>query len=312
MLDASHHPRRFARAAAGVLMALALAAGAATSGPGSESPSPTAAATTDPRSWGGIGDAGGGFRVTPTRVVFDDRTRSAELTLVNTGSAPTTYRVVLVHMRMSETGAITEIADALPGEAFADSLVRFSPRQVDLEPGVAQTVRMQLRKPAGLAPGEYRSHLVFRALPSVESEDSTGTFRATRGVSIALRPVFGAAIPVIVRQGETSARVEIGGLELRRRAGADGGPVLALEMRRTGNRSVYGDLRVTYTPPGGRPRIVGGMRGLAVYTPNPVRQVLVPLRADAADPWLNGTLRVTYDEALDERELLAEAELALR
>jgi len=256
--------------------------------------------------------AGGGFRVTPTRVVFDDRLRSAELTLVNTGTEPATYRVSLVRMRMSESGAITEIVDPIPGELFADSLVRFSPRQVELEPGVAQTVRMQLRKPANLPAGEYRSHLVFRALPPVEPEDTAGgRARGARGVSIALRPVFGAAIPVIVRQGETAATVKIEGLEIQRRPDAEGGPLLALEMRRTGNQSAYGDLTVMCTPPGGRPRVVGVLRGLAVYAPNLVRRVTVPLHVDPRDPWTGGTLHVTYEEVAAEHELLAEAELAL-
>ena len=313
MRDVSKCARGIARAVTWIVVGLAISSGLAASGPESDSTAsrPSTSPSLEGRSWGGIGGGGGGFRVTPTRIVFEGRSRSAELTLVNTGTEPATYRVSLARMRMSESGAIAEVVDALPGESFADSLVRFSPRQVELEPGIAQTVRMQLRKPADLPPGEYRSHLIFRALPSVEPEGGSGVQAGARGVSIALRPVFGAAIPVIVRQGETAATVQIGGLELRRRTEAAGGTVLALEMRRTGNRSVYGDLTVTYTPRGGRPRTVGGMRGIAVYAPNLVRRVLVPLGPDTDGPWM-GTLRVTYDEVVDEHELLAEAELALR
>lgn len=254
--------------------------------------------------WGGIergSDAG--LRVTPTRIVFEGGVRSAELTLVNTGAAAATYRVALVRMRMSERGAIDEVQDALPGEACAESLLRFSPRQVELEPGATQTVRIQVRRPADLPAGEYRSHLVFRGLPPVS--DTAGAARA-RGVRIALQPVFGLAIPVIVRQGETHASVTLGDLALV----PGDGTRLALTMRRTGNRSAYGDLTVTHTPPGGRPRVVGRMRGLAVYVPNPVRIVEIPLQLDPRAPIARGTFHATYTESVGEAELLAEAELA--
>ncbi len=306
MLSPPLHARGIARAAIATLVGLVISIGADASGTDPDSVARHATGGTpsvESKPLGGIG--GGGFRVTPTRIVFEGRLRSAELTLINMGSEPATYRISLVRMRMLDNGAIEEIGDPLPGEAFADSFVRFSPRQVDLEPGATQTVRMQLRKPATLPPGEYRSHLVFRALPPVEPEDPAS---GVRGVRIALRPVFGAAIPVIVRHGETAANVTMGGLEVRRTAD---GPVLALDLRRAGNRSVYGDLTVIYTPPDGRSRNVGGMRGLAVYVPNPVRHVLVPLHTDPGEAWAAGTLRVTYEEVADEPELLAEGELRL-
>jgi hypothetical protein len=115
---------------------------------------------------GGPGD----LLVAPTRVVLEGRQRTAEVTLVNTGSATATYRISFVNLRMNEQGGTTEIeaSSARPGEQFAEPLVRYSPRQVTLEPQVAQTVRMQLRLPSDLPPGEYRSHLLFRAIPPVE------------------------------------------------------------------------------------------------------------------------------------------------
>src|SRR5262249_10362121 len=75
------------------------------------------AGDTSPAPWGGVASLGGGFRVTPTRIVFADRLRSAELTIVNTGPRTATYRIALVRMRMAEDGGIAEVADALPGEA---------------------------------------------------------------------------------------------------------------------------------------------------------------------------------------------------
>ena len=119
--------------------------------------------------WGGVApthaEGSGDLLVAPTRVVFEARRRSAEVTLVNIGTDTATYRISFVHQRMKPDGSLEAVDTPGPGEAFADDLVRFSPRQVTLEPRVAQTVRMQLRIPAGLTAGEYRSHLLFRAIP---------------------------------------------------------------------------------------------------------------------------------------------------
>lgn len=281
---------------------------AATPSPGAPSSGRPPSAEASGPAWGGITDVGGGgFRVTPTRILFEDGTRSAELTLINTGASPATYRVTLARMRMAEDGAIAEVTDALPGEAFAESLLRFSPRQVELEPGATQTVRIQVRRPAVLADGEYRSHLVFRELPEVPDQADR---LPTHDVRIALQPVFGVAIPVIVRHGQTRASVELRDLELRN-DGSGHGLRLALTMMRSGNRSVYGDLTVTQSEPGGRPRVVGRMRGLAVYAPNPVRTVEIPLQLDPELKAWRGTLRVAYQETAEASALLAEAELAL-
>src|SRR5262249_50468906 len=107
-----------------------------------------------------VGDGSASFLVAPTRVVLEGSRRTAELNIVNTGTRTATFRVSLVHMRMLENGDIAEVADVLPGESVADSLIRYSPRQVTLEPTRAQTVRIQVIKRADLPAGEYRSHLL--------------------------------------------------------------------------------------------------------------------------------------------------------
>ena len=56
------------------------------------------------------------------------------------------------------------MTEAAPGEHFADGMLSWSPRQITLQPGTAQVVRLMVRKPEGLAEGEYRSHLDFMDL----------------------------------------------------------------------------------------------------------------------------------------------------
>jgi hypothetical protein len=270
--------------------------------------SPAGSTGTTP--WGGLGGATGGFRVTPTRVVLEEKLKSAELTIINTGATTTTFRISLARMRMAEDGGICEVTDALPGEAFADSLIRFSPRQVELEPGASQTVRIQVRKPVALGPGEYRSHLVFRALPATPDPGVLDARPPSPAVRIALQPVYGVAVPVIVRHGECHAQVKLSDLTLVA-ATKNVSPRLVLTLARTGNRSAYGDITVTQILPGGSARVVGRVRGLAVYVPNPIRLVAVPLDLGPAAGLTTGSLRVTFEESAEDPEVMAEAELAL-
>jgi P pilus assembly chaperone PapD len=256
---------------------------------------------------GGPGD----LLVAPTRIVFEGRQRTAEVTLVNTGTSTATYRITFVNLRMNEEGGTKEIeaSGAEPGERFADALIRYSPRQVTLEPKVAQTVRMQLRLPADLEPGEYRSHLLFRALPSTEAAPQP-TEPAT-SFSVQLTAIYGVSIPVIVRHGETSATAALSDLELIPPAGAEATPSLRFRISRSGNQSVYGNLTVTFLKAGGKPSVVGLANGVAVYTPNLVRLVGIPLRIPPGGVLKKGVLHLSYSKRDTGNQAIAEADLSV-
>jgi hypothetical protein len=257
---------------------------------------------------GGVGD----LLVAPPRVVFEGRTRTAEITLVNTGTRTATYRVSFVQLRMDENGVTREIETPEGGELFADGLVRFSPRQVTLEPKATQTVRLQVRKPADLPPGEYRSHLLFRAPPPTAGPGADGSAPAAEeGMSIQLIPIYGISIPIIVRQGEASAVVTMSDLVLAPPVGTDTTPFLRLRMSRTGPMSVYGNLTVTFQPRAGKPTVVGLANGVAVWAPYPARNVGIPLRPPADLDLRGGVFRVTYTRPDKRDETLAEAELRI-
>lgn len=267
-----------------------------------------AAPATSEEPKGGAGD----LLVAPPRVVFEGRTRTAEITLVNTGARPATYRVSFVQLRMDENGVTREIENPEGGELFADGLVRFSPRQVTLEPKAAQTVRLQVRKPADLPPGEYRSHLLFRAPPPTAGSGADGSVPAAEaGMSIQLIPIYGISIPIIVRQGEASAVVTMSDLVLAPPVGTDTTPFLRLRMRRTGPMSVYGNLTVTFQPHAGKPTVVGLANGVAVWAPYPARNVGIPLRPPAGLALRGGVFHVAYTRPDKRDETLAEAELRI-
>jgi len=264
--------------------------------------------------------AGAGLLVAPTRVVFEGSQRSATLTLVNTGEKAATYRISFIEMQMTESGQIFEIEATEAGETYASQLVRYSPRQVTLEPHTPQVVRLKLRKPGDLIAGEYRSHLLFRTIPSVESsltpEKPSESESSSR--EIELRPLFGVAVPMIVRHGSTSADAQLTNLSLLNGLSSTDISKLSVKISRSGNRSVYGNIDVIYTGSDGVEHLIGEVDGVAVYTPTPVRQIDIRLNQLPGQTLNEGRLRVVYTAVESAQTnsrhaspILAEAELIL-
>src|SRR6185312_597542 len=89
--------------------------------------------------------------ITPKRVVFLERGRSAEVTLLNITDHPNTYRFSWQMLKANSKGGyepipITKDNDKDPFSV--PNMVVFSPRQVTIEPHGYQTIRLSLRRPA--------------------------------------------------------------------------------------------------------------------------------------------------------------------
>lgn len=244
------------------------------------------AAAQVPSNGGGVGD----LLVAPTRVVLNERTRTAEIALINTGSATTTYRISFRHMRMNEQGQLSDVSTP-DGEQFADPYVLYTPRQVTLEPKIAQTVRVRLRLPDDATDGEYRTHLEFRGLPPADMNDSTALAEGRLGIRVV--PIYGVSIPLLVRRGETEADLAIRDLRI-----VEGETMQAtFTLQRSGTRSTYGNAIVRFTPHGGEEEVVGVLNGIALYLPLAERHVAIALHAKNGAPLRNGVLQVRYDDA---------------
>ncbi len=232
----------------------------------------------------------GDIAISPTRIVFEGRDRTARISLTNTSATTKTYRISWARKRMNEAGKYEDINSALPQERFSDTMIRFSPRQVTLPPGKPQVVRLLLRKPNGLPDGEYRSYLRFTAIPDTGGRSLETTLNAGQGdMSIRLTPVMSLSIPVIVRQGQTRASVKLTQLSLKNRGHDNQRLVMVFE--RSGNRSLYGDVIATYHPANGQTRVVGQAIGVAIYPPLERRRFELPL---AAEHLSNGRLEVRF------------------
>ena len=233
--------------------------------------------------------AAGDLLVAPTRVILDG-SRGTEVVLNNIGTEAATYRISLEIKRMTAEGGLDEIAeaDASSAEKAALGMITFSPRRVTLPPNQPQVIRVGVRVPEGTPPGEYRAHMLFRAVPDTVAATEAAK-PAGRGVSIALTPIYGITIPVIVRVGDLGADAIIGEAWIRETAD---GPAFDFDLARTGNRSVYGDVEVT-RPGVAEPLLVA--RGIAVYPEVAQRTVSLRVPPEVAAK-LKGPLRIRYSE----------------
>lgn len=212
--------------------------------------------------------------VAPTRVVLTPATRSAELVLVNKGTETAAFRLALENRRMRADGGLEAATEAQPGEGFAADKLRFSPRQLVLEPGARQVVRIMADTPAGLPAGEYRSHLRLMSAPvSAGRTTVAGGDKPGNSLSIELVAIRSITVPVILRVGALAATVKVDGAAL---SSADVGQ-LVVKLSRSGTRSTYGDISLTVA---GEKQPAWLVRGVAIYTPNTSRDVILPLPAD--------------------------------
>ena len=254
--------------------------------------------------------AQGNLLIMPRRVVFENAKRTQELNLANTGKDTARYEISVIQYRMKEDGNFEPLAETDTSQNFATKYFRFFPRSVVLAPNEAQVVKLQLTNTSNLKPGEYRSHLYFRSVPKFKPLGEKDTVAGASSISVKLVAVFGLAIPVIIRNGETKVSASISDVSLQT---ADHNNILKMQIHRSGNMSVYGDLKVNYISAKGTSTQVGLVNGLSVYTPNPVRHFQIILNSTADIDYHKGKLQVVYMAQADAKPLVfAETELVLR
>lgn len=233
----------------------------------------------------GVGD----LLVAPQRIILNSG-RGTEIILNNIGDETATYRISVEIKRMREDGSFIDVTEPDAREAIARDMIVYAPRRVVLPPRQPQTIRIAARAPAGLADGEYRVHLLFRAVPPAQPPVATPA--DFKGIGFALTPVYGVTIPVIVRLGNLSATAGIGNVG---KVMVDGKPAIGLELTRAGSRSTYGEVRVLKA---GLKEPLAVQRGVAVYTDVARRSVTVPITESLVGE-ATGPVTVQYLETVD-------------
>lgn len=152
----------------------------------------------------------------PHKIIFEPGQRSAEVLLINSDDVAYTYRMGWNQLYYSKDGSIT--ADPDVKTAPASNMFRYAPRQVILQPGESQSIRVMVRRPKDLKDGEYRSHMLFQqqaAVPTLkELKQQADQQSSEKGFQMKLYVALGMTIPVIVRQGQGEAVVTLSDVKI--------------------------------------------------------------------------------------------------
>lgn len=216
--------------------------------------------------------ATGDLLVAPTRLILAGNS-GGEVVVSNSGDSTTTYRVSLVLRRMREDGTLEAVdeANASQKDVAALDLVTYAPRRVVLAPRQSQTVRIGARVPPTVPAGEYRAHLLFRAVPDAADPAAAPTATPADGMSISLTPIYGVSIPVIVRVGDIGGGATLANAAIVRTPGESG---VGVDLMRSGDRSVYGTIDVLR---GDDKQPLATIKGVAAYPEVARRHIVVPI-----------------------------------
>lgn len=200
--------------------------------------------------------------ISPMRVALNDRERSAQIILINSGDVIRSYRIGWTEKEALPDGGYKNLtAQESKNFPIASPMFRISPKQVTLAPGARQIIKIAARRPKGLADGEYRSHLQFTALPpKIEVTD------ADKG-RIKMNIFLNYSIPIILRQGPLQFAATIDDAVIipsivNNKKRYD----IEVSMSRTGRNSTFGTIFAYWQPNGSNEEIqVGLLNSVKIY-----------------------------------------------
>lgn len=184
--------------------------------------------------------------ISPTRIAFGDRDRVQRVTLINSSSEVKTYRLEWVEQRVNTQGSYEKLSpEQAASFPIASKYIRFTPRQVTLQPGQRQTIKLLARRGKDIQNNEYRSHLRFTALPN-----RTNNASPVSGVAMKLDLLMSYTIPVVLRNGPLDVTAKIERIELQTKTSIPGEAHILVNLSRQGKMSTTGKLVAFYKPLG--------------------------------------------------------------
>jgi hypothetical protein len=188
--------------------------------------------------------------VAPHAVFIDDRVRTAQVYLVNTGKTPEEVSIDLKYgyPATDSAGNISvPLFDSVPaGEPSAAEWIKAYPRRLVVGPGQRQVVRLLATPPANLVDGEYWARLIATSR-GARVAIATGDSGVTAGVSIELRTV----ISVSYRKGQLTTGVRL--TDFSASATRDS-LILWLGTERQGNAAFLGSVNLVLSGAKGQTR----------------------------------------------------------
>lgn len=198
--------------------------------------------------------------VSPQRVDLNDKTKIAQLHLVNKSDDPKAYEIKLVNYAMGPNGSLTKKED-MPNSA--KSFIRFSPRRVTLQGGEDQYIRVMARFPKKLEDGGYHVHVEF------DEVEGAFTRKAKEGdannkASFEIASSYSVAIPIFAEKGRTEANADLISATPKVKKNSNKGEV-NVKIKRVGNATSYNLVKIHYIDKSGKPHIASTPAKIPVY-----------------------------------------------
>lgn len=239
----------------------------------------------------------GNLLVTPIRVIFDDKKMREDLNVCNIGSDTAVYSISFLHYKMNMDGSFSESLNGDSTVQYADEYLRVFPKRVRLAPNESQTVRLQYRKLPTIKEGEYRSHLYFRVDKTIQPLGYEER-KDEKTMSISITPIFGISIPIFIRNGSLKSEVQLSDISLK--AVNDSVSKLSVNLIRTGDMSVYGNLSVSHSSATGKITLLTKADGIGIYPELSKRMFTTTIRSKAMLGNLDGKLILTFSKPISE------------
>jgi fimbrial chaperone protein len=249
--------------------------------------------------------------ISPQRLFFEPRERMHEMLLMNTGNVELTYRVEWQELAQTETGGYEPIApdDLNSGVLKASDYIRFSPRQVKLQPGESQKIKFVVRRKSNMQVGEYRSHVKFQALPRPNQEAQN----AVGEVAIKLQVLTSFVVPIILREGAGAVAFGIDNAVVIKSTGAVSQFAnILVDWSRQGTFGAVGQLAATFKPRGASEfKTVGFLNNVNFFAERD--SLKTSLIWSEAPKVKEGTLKVTFtDQFSNKGKVLAQQEFIMQ
>ena len=173
-------------------------------------------------------------QIFPTRLTLTEQNISGYLNLQNSSADKQTFDLQLVLYKMRKDGGF-ERQKNIPASHPLVERLKFSPRQVTLNPSEKQIVRVMVSEFSELPNGEHYLHL--QALPqkvTSEKNQSQNSFQLNARISV--------AVPIVVRKGTVQAQPQI--LEAHYKKLPDGTLQFNFMIQKKGDGLLVGDFEV--------------------------------------------------------------------
>ena len=225
--------------------------------------------------------------ISPTRIMFEPKDRVKQVILVNSSNQTRSYRIGWEERTVTDTGSYTYFPKDAENPFAASPFVRYSPRQVRLEPGARQIVKLMVRRNGMPELPELRSHLRLTALPL---QDETGPDISGQGANLKLNVLTSYSMPVSVRTGDADVIVGIEDIKVSNPTGQK--RLITISMNKTGKYSTTGRLEAFLESTDGQRTRVGIINNINFFHEGKTREATIEWQADT--PQTGDKLLVEY------------------